>query len=969
MEHLHDAGGLNAVLRELRSELRLDAPTVSGRTLRENIEIGDRRSGPDGRADPGRPHPPGRRNGPCSAATSPPGGAVIKHSAASARLLGHTGRAVVFDSLGDLSARIDDPDLDRRAGRRPRAPRGGTEGRARHAGGGLPPDPKKLAARGVKDMVRISDGAHERHRLRHHRPARQPESAIGGPARPRRDRRPHPARRRRAAPRPAGAGEGARGTARAMVPAPGPPGVGAWLPPALPRHRDSSRPRLRLRLHGPPLPFRPACSFHPRPLLPSRLPLPPLPSGRRREHDPPGRQRPRAGVPPEPAADERHGQVRETNQMAQQVPERASARRHRRRGRRRERRLPPRPARLERPCCSSSARASRAGRPGTRPASSAPCGPTRAWRSSSTIRAGCSPRSRRRPGQSTGFRAVGSLAIAHHRDRFEELKRLAAMNNGFGITRVHLVTADEIASLYPIINKEGLVGGTWVPTDGIASPVDVVAALVRGARNRGARCLEGVTVTAIHRKDGRVTGVGTDAGDVKADFVVNCAGLWGRDIGRMAGVDVPLYACEHYYAHTEKIPDLPSDLPTLRDYDISAYVREDAGSLLVGAFEPAARPHRRLRASRRLLLRRAAGPRRGAAHADPRGRDAPVPGPRQDRLAELLLRPGELHPGRPVPSRRGAGAQELLRRVRPSTRWASSPGAGSARRSRNGWTGGTPPLDLAGNDVRRMAPVQNTRRYLRERVSETLGLLYARHYPFRQYETARNVRHSPLHERLAARGACFGETAGWERPNWYAPARSGAGLRVLLRPPELVRTFRGRAPRGARGDRPLRSVELRQIPRGGARRNPDSAAGVHRQRGCRPGTDRLHPLAERARRHRGGPHRHPPRGAPVLGGDGGRERGPRPRLAPPPRSPGCRLRGGGRHRRMGDARRDGAGQPVPSRGADRRGPVGGELPVRRFARGGDRLHPRPRDARLLRRRAGGGSSTRPRPRPATSSTR
>ena len=109
------------------------------------------------------------------------------------------------------------------------------------------------------------------------------------------------------------------------------------------------------------------------------------------------------------------------------------------------------------------------------------------------------------------------------------------MNNGFGLTKVHLVTAEEIASLYPLINKDGLIGGTWVPTDGMASPVDVVAAFIRGARGRGARCLEGVTVTAVHHENGRVTGVGTDAGDVKADFVVNCAGSGGGTSGGWRG--------------------------------------------------------------------------------------------------------------------------------------------------------------------------------------------------------------------------------------------------------------------------------------------------------------------------------------------------------------------------------------------------------------------------------------------------
>ena len=371
-------------------------------------------------------------------------------------------------------------------------------------------------------------------------------------------------------------------------------------------------------------------------------------------------------------------------------------------------------------------------------------------------------------GQSTGFRAVGSLAIAHSRDRFEELKRLAAMNNGFGLTKVHLVTAEEIASLYPLINKDGLIGGTWVPTDGRASPVDVVAAFIRGARGRGARCLEGVTVTAVHHENGRVTGVGTDAGDVKADFVVNCAGLWGRDVGRMAGVNVPLYACEHYYAHTEKIPDLPSDLPTL------ARLRH-RGLHPGGRGEP---PRRRLRA--------------GRAPVDVSELPADfcfdeLPGHAEEQLMPVLedamhripvlgeigwrsffCGPESFTPDDQFHIGEAPGLRNFFVACGLNSVGIQS-GGGVGKAVAEWMDRGHAPLDLAGNDVRRMVPVQNTRRYLRERVSETLGLLYARHYPYRQYETARNVRHSPLHERLAARGACFGETAGWERPNWYAP--------------------------------------------------------------------------------------------------------------------------------------------------------------------------------------------------------
>ena len=198
----------------------------------------------------------------------------------------------------------------------------------------------------------------------------------------------------------------------------------------------------------------------------------------------------------------------------------------------------------------------------------------------------------RETGQSTGFRRVGSLNIAHSAPRFEELRRVASMNNAFGVTRVEIVTVEEIQALHPLLDTTGLLGGSWIADDGHASPIDITNAFIKGARSRGARCLEGVAVTGVRKKARRIVGVDTTAGPIHCDFVVNCAGMWAHALGRLAGVNIPLHACEHYYAHTEKSPQFTPDLPVLRDHDIGAYVREDAGSLLVGAFEPRARAWR-----------------------------------------------------------------------------------------------------------------------------------------------------------------------------------------------------------------------------------------------------------------------------------------------------------------------------------------------------------------------------------------
>ncbi|MEE2804822.1 MAG: FAD-dependent oxidoreductase, partial [Pseudomonadota bacterium] len=372
-------------------------------------------------------------------------------------------------------------------------------------------------------------------------------------------------------------------------------------------------------------------------------------------------------------------------------------------------------------------------------------------------------------GQSTGFRQVGSLSIAHSDARFEELKRVAAMNNAFGVTRVDIVGVQEIESLYPLLNTSGLLGGSWVGQDGQASPLDVVNAFIKGARQLGALCLENMKVVGIGETNGRVSSVRTDHGDISCDFVVNAAGLWSRSVGRLAGVNVPLYACEHYYAHTEKMADLPHDLPVLRDHDKSAYIREDAGSLLVGAFEPRAVPLPLEEIADDFCFDELPG------HVEQQL--MPVLEDMMFRLPllqdtgwrrffcgpESFTPDDQFHLGQ-VPELKNFYVACGLNSVGIQT-------AGGIGKACAEWmTNGYPPMNLWDNDIRRMGLFQGTEKYLKERVSESLGLLYANHYPYRQYRSARNVRHSPIHERLAQRNACFGETAGWERPNWFAPS-------------------------------------------------------------------------------------------------------------------------------------------------------------------------------------------------------
>jgi len=178
-------------------------------------------------------------------------------------------------------------------------------------------------------------------------------------------------------------------------------------------------------------------------------------------------------------------------------------------------------------------------------------------------------------GQSTGFRQVGSLSIAHSEARWQELRRVAAMNNAFGVTRVDTITAAEAKAKFPLMNDEGILGATFVEQDGKANPTDVTMAFIKSARKRGAQCIEGIEVDDILIEHGKVVGVATNQGDIATDFVVNCAGLWARNLGRQHNVNIPLHACEHYYAVTEKHPDVSPDLPVFRDYDRCTYVKEE----------------------------------------------------------------------------------------------------------------------------------------------------------------------------------------------------------------------------------------------------------------------------------------------------------------------------------------------------------------------------------------------------------
>lgn len=367
-------------------------------------------------------------------------------------------------------------------------------------------------------------------------------------------------------------------------------------------------------------------------------------------------------------------------------------------------------------------------------------------------------------GQATGYRQCGSISMATNAERFEELKRSASMAKVFDLP-VHVVTPEEIRAMAPIVNVDDVVGGIHIPSDGYANAVDITQALAKGARTGGARIFENMKVTRIRHNGERVTGVDTDEGPIDADFVVICGGMWTRDLAASIGVAAPLHACEHYYVLFEGVEGIDPTLPVLRDYDYCGYYKYDAGKLLVGAFEPNARPWGMDGISEDFCFDEIAG---NFEHFEPLLLDAMrrVPALEKAGIQKFFCGPESFTPD--VRYHLGESPELKGCFVAAGLNSIGLQSAGGVGKVMADWIrDGIPPADLWTVDIRRNMPFQINRKYLRERVTESLGLLYATHYPFKQYETARGVRKSALHDRLAAAGACFGEAFGWERANWY----------------------------------------------------------------------------------------------------------------------------------------------------------------------------------------------------------
>jgi len=369
-------------------------------------------------------------------------------------------------------------------------------------------------------------------------------------------------------------------------------------------------------------------------------------------------------------------------------------------------------------------------------------------------------------GQATGWRRCGSVSVARTEERMVQLRRNAAMATAYGV-EAHVISREEAAARYPLLRIDDLVGAVWIPGDGKANPADVTQALARGARAGGARLMEDVKVTGVTVRRGAVASVETSAGPIATEILVNCAGMWARDLGRLSGVTIPLHACEHMYIVTQPIAGVAPDLPVLRDPDGHIYVKEEVGGLLMGGFDPWAKPWgtdgipdgfsfgtlKEDWDKFDILMR-------NALVRLPALETAPVRtflnGPESFTPDNYFIM-GE------APEVRGyfVGAGFCSGGI------AAAGGAGKALAE---WiVEGRAPMDLWPADIRRFPPLYGNRRFLRERVSEIVGVHYAVAFPNRELTSGRGLRRSPLYERLQARRACFGAKMGWERANWFAP--------------------------------------------------------------------------------------------------------------------------------------------------------------------------------------------------------
>ena len=372
-------------------------------------------------------------------------------------------------------------------------------------------------------------------------------------------------------------------------------------------------------------------------------------------------------------------------------------------------------------------------------------------------------------GIETGMKQNGSITVALTESRKEELNRQAALARAFGV-EVSEIGPGEIKDQYPILDTADVLSGVFLPKDGQADPANIALALAKGARQMGVQIEEGVTVTDVDIDNDQVQGVefsleNGERGYITSEIVINCGGMWARELAEKSGVVIPLHACEHFYIVTEPIEQL-GQLPVLRVPDECSYYKEDAGKIMLGAFENRAKPWGMNGIPNDFCFDQLP---EDLEHFEP---ILSLGIKRIPLLNSVGIRTFFNGPESFTPDNRYYLGESTsctgywLAAGYNSIGIVSSGGAGMALAK---WiTEGEPPFDLWEVDIRRAEPFQRNRNYLKNRVTESLGLLYADHFPYLQPETSRNIRRSPFHSYLKDLGAVFGEVAGYERANWYA---------------------------------------------------------------------------------------------------------------------------------------------------------------------------------------------------------
>lgn len=368
-------------------------------------------------------------------------------------------------------------------------------------------------------------------------------------------------------------------------------------------------------------------------------------------------------------------------------------------------------------------------------------------------------------GHDNRWRQVGSLIVARNEKRLDLLRRNAAMAQYFGV-EVNIVSPDEAKKHWPLIQADDLVGAAWIPGDGKVNPKETGVALAKGAAKHGATVIEDVRVNNIIVKDGRAVGVQTSRGDIQAEYVVICGGMWARQLGLKCGVNLPLHAVEHHYIVSEPIEGAFDELPCLRDPDGLIYARGEGDAVVLGAFQEYTKPWMVDQVPSDFSF--------GLLEDDWEKYEQPlaegkhrIPALRDCKWAKFVNGPESFTPDNNFL----LGETPTVKQLFVACGFNSvgiAAGGGAGMMLARWMEEGKPPIDLWALDVRRFAPFHNNRAFLRDRVTEMLGLHYVYTAPNHEPKTGRNLRQSPLHERLAAQGACFGTKMGLERPIWFA---------------------------------------------------------------------------------------------------------------------------------------------------------------------------------------------------------